>query len=62
MSVFSEELAKAYDSYASIRRNVALEIGLRMALAVTSRLLIWADLSSPAIVFMVQKYDELVKG
>ena len=62
MSVFSEELAKACDSYASIRRNFALEMGLHMALAVISRLLIWADLSSPAIVFAVQKYDELVKG
>ena len=62
LSILPEELAKACDSYASIRRNVALEMSLHMAHVVASGLLIWANFSCPAIMFRVQKYDELVRG
>lgn len=61
LSILSEELAKACDSYANIRRNVALEVCLCMSLEATSRLFVKAEFSSPAIMFRAQKYEELVK-
>ena len=41
---------------------MALEMSLHMAHVVASGLLIWANFSCPAIMFRVQKYDELVRG